>query len=307
VDLTYPPVQQPELSGISRERLKLHEVFIVYRRQFWKWFGITAPTSLLAAAVLWVTDQKVRTIFGSIPWADPSYFAYHLADWAEAILLRLGGWFAAWFLGAFALGAIATGVGNLDSDENGPWRRDSHQRSREHFGGIFLIALFTFFVFALGNVAQDLVISAVVKEVGWKHFARYNQFVSLAGYVVIASIVSWFGAAIPMLLRGNTSAVASLRKSYKQSNGCESFLFMLVIESVVGSCIAWYAVYYGLPLVVPAQFRYTAWYAWGAYLAFILASSAVQPPMFIGFSLLADEGRRISAVFPSSQQPANIH
>ena len=117
--------------------------------------------------------------------------------------------------------------------------------------------------------------------------------------------MSWFGAAIPVLLRGGISAWPALKKSYKLSNGCEFFLFMLVIESLVGSYVAWYAVYYGLPLVVPAQFRYTAWYAWGAYVAFILASAAVQPPMFIGFSLLADD-RRFSVVLPGSEQAPHI-
>lgn len=302
MDLSYPPVQPPEFAGLERERPTLHDVFTVYGRQFWRMFGITAPTSIVAAAILWATDTTLRAIFAGAP---SGVFGFNFGDILLATAVRFAGWFAVWFLGAFALGAIATAVGNLDPDDDGPWRRDSHQRSREHLGGIFLIALCTCLFFMVGIGATEVVIFAVIKEVGWAHFVRYNQFVSLVGYVVIASIVSWFGAAIPVLLRGGLSAWAAIKKSYKLSNGCEYFLFMLVIESLVGSYVAWYAVYYGLPLVVPAQFRYTAWYAWGAYVAFILASAAVQPPMFIGFSLLADD-RRFSVVLPGSEQAPHI-
>jgi hypothetical protein len=46
--------------------------------------------------------------------------------------------------------------------------------------------------------------------------------------------------------------------------------------------------HYGLALLFPAHLTYTAWYGWLVYFVTILASAAVQPPMFIGFSLLAN-------------------
>jgi hypothetical protein len=63
----------------------------------------------------------------------------------------------------------------------------------------------------------------------------------------------------------------------------------LVIQSVVGSYLAWYAVLYGLALVVPPYLRRTDWYGWGVALVAVLAAAAVEPPLFIGFSLLAEE------------------
>jgi hypothetical protein len=95
--------------------------------------------------------------------------------------------------------------------------------------------------------------------------------------------------AIPLILAGGVGAWGALKKSVKLSNGYEGFLFLLVVESVVGSYFAWYAVHFGLPFLLPAQLRYTAWYGWVIYLAAVLASAAVQPPMFIGFSLLASD------------------
>jgi hypothetical protein len=63
-------------------------------------------------------------------------------------------------------------------------------------------------------------------------------------------------------------------------------------------------VHYGLTFLFPAQLTYTAWYGWLAYFVTILASSAIQPPMYIGFSLLAASAG--SSCFPRSQQTAHI-
>jgi hypothetical protein len=103
---------------------------------------------------------------------------------------------------------------------------------------------------------------------------------------------------IPLILSGNTGAWGALRKSVKLSNGYEGFLFLLVLESMVGSYVAWYAAHYGLTLLFPAHLRYTAWYGWIVYFASVLASAAVQPPIFIGFSLLAANEHARSQFLP---------
>jgi hypothetical protein len=109
----------------------------------------------------------------------------------------------------------------------------------------------------------------------------------LIGYVVVASIVSWFGMAIPLILAENIGVWKALKRSVKLSNGYEGFLFLLVVEFMAGSYVAWYAASYGLSFLFPAQLRFTAWYGWLVYFIAVLATAAVEPPMFIGFSLLA--------------------
>jgi len=284
LDPTYQPVQQPELAGVPRARVSLHKVFILYREQFWRWFCITAPTSVIACVVLYMADQRIRTIFGSIPRGE---IQYHWAEIAETGVLRFGGFFISWLLGAFALGAIASAVGNLDSNDDEVWRHDSHRRPREYFLPLLIIAVFTYCAFLVGMSMDMFVNVALVRLIGWAHYARFNLFATVAGYVVIAGIVSWFGAAIPIVLRGDIGTWAALKRSVKLSNGYEGFLFLLVIESVVGSYVAWYATPYALTLMFPASLRQTEWYGWLVYLVAVLAAAAVEPPLFIGFSLLA--------------------
>ncbi len=297
MDPNYLTAQPVELGGVPRPRLLLKDVYRIYTGQFRRWFLITAPTSLLASVVLLMADQKIRAIFRSIPIRELPHL---WGEVAETGVLRFGSFFASWFLGCFALAAVATVVNGLDHDDtDGAWKSDSYQKAREHFGPLFLAALLTFCAFITGIAAEEFVEFRVIRVVGWDHFSRYNLVATLVGYAVVAGIVSWLGMAIPLLLADNIGAWAALKKSVKLSNGYEGFLFLLVIESLAGSYVAWYAVHYGLSFLLPVQLRFTAWYGWLVYFASILASAAVQPPMFIGFSLLAGSEREpVSSALP---------
>jgi len=303
VDPNYLIVQPVEFGGASRPRLVLKDVYRVYTGQFWSWLAITAPTSLLASRVLLMADRKISEILRSFPITEISY---HRLELAEAGALRYGSFFTGWFLGCFALAAITTVVNRLDVNSTEVWKRDSYQKAREHFGALLLAALFTFCAFLAGMAAVEFVESSLIRVVGWAHFSRFNFVAVLIGYTVIASIVSWFGMTIPLILSGDIGIWRALKKSLRLSNGYEGFLFLLVVESMAGSYLAWYAVHYGFVLLFPAQFRYTQWYGWVAYFVSILASAAVQPPMFIGFALLAANEQVTSSSLPGSNESPNI-
>lgn len=288
MDPNYLIVRPVELGGPLSPGLLLKNVYALYGSQFRRWFVITAPTSLLASVVLLMSDQKIRAIYRTIPRGE---IPYHLGAIAETGVLRFGGFFIAWLLGCFALGAIATVVNGLDVDEgDSVWRRDSYQRSREHFIQIFLVAVVTFCAFLLGMLVNELVDFAFARLVGWARFSRFIYGATLVGYIVIASVISWLGMAIPIILREKTKVWDALKKSVSASNGYEGFLLLLVLESTLGSYVGWYAVHSGLTFLFPPHLRYTHWYGWVVYCVAILASAAVQPPMFIGFSLLASSG-----------------
>jgi hypothetical protein len=290
MDLNYLSVQPVELGGVPRPELLLKDVYRIYRGQFRRWFLITAPTSLLASVVLLMADQRIRAIYRSIPRGE---IPHHMREVAETGVLRYGSFFISWLLGCFALAAIATVVNGLDvNGSNEVWMRDSYQRAREHFGPLLWAACFTFVLLLAGMVVVFSVEVALLLKVTAANVLRFGYYAGLIVYVVVASILSWFGMAIPLLLAENIGVWAALKKSVKLSNGYEGFLFLLVVESLVGSYVAWYAVHYGLSFLFPVQLRYTAWYGWLVYVVSILASAAVQPPMFIGFSLLAGNERK---------------
>ena len=173
--LLAPPV---EVIGLARPTLLLKNVFTLYRDQFPRWFGITAPASILASAVLWVADQRITAINRSIPFGE---MKYHIGALAAIMALRFGSYFVGWRLGYFALAGIATVVNNLDpEDVDSPWRHDSHQRAHEHFGAIVDAAAFTFCTFLAGMAVGEFVVFAAIRAVGWSHFARFDYGASLA-------------------------------------------------------------------------------------------------------------------------------
>jgi len=306
VEPNYSLVPQVEDEGTPYPGLLLKNVYSLYRSRWGRWFSITAPTSLLAAAVLLIADQRIKAIFRSIPRSEfPLHlFPYHLAEIVEAGVVRYGSFFLSWLLGCFALAAIATVVSGLDDDDaDAVWKHDSHQRAREHLGALVLVALITFCAFLAGLAMGAFVEGAAVKLVGWARFSRFRYSAVLAGTVVVASMVSWLGTAIPLVVRGSTGVWAAFKKSVKLSNGYEGALFLLVVQSVAGPYLAWYVVYYGLRILMPGSLFFTVWGHWTVVVLAVLAGAAADPPIFIAFSLLADpEKLRPSSL--SAQEPA---
>lgn len=298
-------VAQPiESYGPPRPRLLLKEVYSVYASQFRRWFAITAPTSVLASIILLIADRKIREIYSSFPITQISF---HMLEVTEAGLLRYSSFFFSWFLGCFGLAAIATVANGLNEvEQNGVWISDSFQRAREHFGGLFLAAIVTFSMYLAGMAAIEFILFSLMRVVGWARFSRFNYGATLIGMLVVASMVRWFGMAIPLILAEDIGVWAALKKSVKISNGYEIFLSLLIAESLVGSYVAWYAAHFGLTFLFPIQFRYTPWYGWLEYFVAILASAAVQPPVFIGFSLLAGAEQANPSALPCAQQAPHI-
>ncbi len=304
VDPKYLIVQPVEFGGVPRPHLRLKDVYAVYAGQFRRWFAITAPTSLLAAVVVLMANRKISEIYRSFPITQISH---HSLEVTESGALRYGSFLISWFLGCLALAAIATVANGLDEgDRDDVWVSDSFQRAREHFLPLVLAALSTSSIFLVGLAAIGFIVFVLFRVLGGASFARFGYGVTFFGFMAVASIVSWFGMAIPLILAQDMSAWAALKRSLKISNGREVFLLLLVSESMIGSYVAWYAVSYGLRFLFPAQLRYMEWYGWLVYFVTILASAAVQPPMFIGFSLLAAEGKSIPSHFPRPQQAPHI-
>jgi hypothetical protein len=298
VESNWPLASQVEVEALPRPGFLLERVHDLYRDQFRRWFAIMAPTSILAAIVFLLSDQQVKEIFRSIPRGETRY---HSGEFVEGLALRFGGFFVSWLLGCFALAAIAAVVNGLDKDDPDiVWKHDSYQRAREHLGRIVLAAAVTFCAFSAGVALAGFVPLAAAKLIGWSHFSRFIWLASIIGVVVVASIVSWLGAAIPLILRGNTTMWAALKRSVEVSSGYEGALLLLVVESLVGSYLAWYATYHGLRMLVPDQLRQTLWYGWGVYLLAVLATASVEPPLFIGFSLLADPDQLNAPLLPRS-------
>ena len=289
---------------VAEPGLFLKKVHELYHREFWRWFGILAPTSVLAGIVLLLADSKIRSMFAGMSFHD---YAQHPDEIAIGFVLRYGAYYLSWFLGCFALAAIATVVNRSDGgDEEANWRQDSYQNAREHLGQVFLLGFITFLTFLVIMAGLEFVGFAAIRVVGRARFFRFNYAWSAASVVLAGSVVSWLGIAIPLIVKSNTAVLAGLKKSVTLSSGYEGALFLLVVESVAGGLLAWYVVLHGAPWVVPSSWRYEAWYGWFLNLAGVLASAAVDPPLFIGLSLLANR-EQLARSLPGAEEAAGVY
>jgi hypothetical protein len=304
VESNWPPASQAEAAALPRPRFLLQQVHVLYRSQFWTWFAIMMPTTLLADVVVLWADRHAAAILRAVPFLEISN---HWDKVVEATALRFGSFFAAWFLGCFALASIASAVNGLEEEgEGAAWIPDRHQRAREHLGAIFAVALITFCLFLAGIAISGFVQTAAVRVVGWRSFSRFSFAVGVISVVTVASLLSWLGASIPLLLRGNTRLWAALKRSVELSSGYEGALLLLVMQSVAGTFVAGYGTFYALHALIPSQLRYAPWYGWVVNLVAILASAAVEPPLFIGLSLLADPDVLSAPSLPRPQHAAHI-
>ena len=274
----------PQAENSAGTHALLTRTWRIYRDGYRHWFAICAPTSVLASLVVIVCDWKIREFLQDMrPW-DARWQL-----WLGLIGFRLSEFFLPWLLGCFAFGAIATGVSNLDHEQQDLWLRDSHQRSRERFGAIFLIALFTFGLLLAGVAGLFLVSSAAGRIFGLRRLIHWEYAITYIGGLVIVTIVSWFGMAIPLVLRGETTVRSAITKSFAAHEGYEGYLFLLLLESLGGSYVGWYAVHWILSIATPNTVRSSSWYGWLVVLVVALASAAVSPPFLIGLSVLANE------------------
>lgn len=203
MESNWPPASQAEGDAPPRPRFLLQQVHLLYRSQFWTWFAIMMPTTLLADVVVLWADRQIKAIFKAIPFLE---IPHHWDKVVEAGVLRFGSFFAAWFLGCFALATIASVVNGLEEDgEGAAWIPDRHQRAREHLGGVFVAALITFCLFLAGFALSEFVQNAAVRVVGWPRFSRFSYAASLIAIVTVASLVSWLGHRFRCFFAGTRS------------------------------------------------------------------------------------------------------
>lgn len=280
----------PGLSGIETRpsaKILLHRVYKLYAQSYWRWFRITAPASLTAAFALLLTSQKANELFRMLPQGPA--VVHHIPELLEQTLIRFGGFFFAWLTGCLALGAIATILHSQDAEEDLSGLSDSFVRVRQLMLPVSVVATLTFALFIVGIGAGSVAGFAAGKIAGPKYFYRAVFYSSELFYFLELAVLSWFGPSIPLIIRDRIGAWRALKGSLRLSDGYEGFLFLLTVESVVGTYLANFVVRYAAGVVesrLPDSWLEVM--PWIVYFSVALASAAVQPPMFIGFSLLAD-------------------
>jgi hypothetical protein len=91
-------------------------------------------------------------------------------------------------------------------------------------------------------LALDIVLMRTVDRA---YLRGASYWAALFGYLVVASVLSRFGTAIPLLIREPVSAWHALNMSVRLTRGHSGYLIVLAVESVAGSFLASLAIRYG--------------------------------------------------------------
>ena len=294
----------------------LHQVYILYREHHRKFAAITIPAALFAAFAISVCHTEGAYLASRAP--KGLEILYHRWQYAQILGVGAMGFFLPWFFGCFAFAATATVVRNLLSQEDGQVDiGDGYARARECILPILLFSALTFLIVALGFTAGTWLGGNVMVRISNHHVSRFAYWmVALAGWLLAIAFVTRYALALPSIVHKKVGALQAMRSTVALTEGYDGYLFLLAMESFVGTIVASYAAaFFVMLLLQRAPLIESPWSEWIIIVAAVLASALVEPPMFIGFSLLYFEQTRerqpqpiTSASFlPRSQQPPYHH
>jgi hypothetical protein len=213
----------------------------------------------------------------------------HRGEIAESVLFRVAGYFFAWFVGCFALGAISSALRSLNQpQDDADFLRDGYREARAHLLPLFAVASTTFAI-ALAGYAAIVLGGAAAGIAGKEHAVATSYIGATLIAILVLAVLSWFGMAIPAVLGEKLYAWPAIKRSLKLTDGYEGYLLFLVLESVLASYSGYYLLRYAVGLLLSRYSLNWDWMQWLVFGVAIAVSAAVQPPMYIGFSLLHRE------------------
>ncbi len=271
----------------------LHRVYQIYRDHHRKFAAITIPAALFAALAFSMCRTEGAYLASRAP--QGLEILSHPWEYTEILAIGIMGFFIPWLFECFAFAATATVVKELLTGQQAQRDiGDGYARARQCIRPIFVFAVLTFFIVALGFSAATWLGGSVMTKIANRRASHGAYWtIALGGWLLAIAFVTRYALAIPRIVHEKVGALKAMGSTVGLTDGYDGFLFLLAIESFIGTVVASYIGAALVLLVIQAgHLTQYAWAFWLMVLAAALASAFVQPPMFIGFSLLYFEQTR---------------
>lgn len=260
------------------------DLYRMYGQNFWRFYKLTVPPTLLAFAAYTLRPILVSMITSGTPGREISR---HPGVIAAMGLANFGTFFLVWFFEAFTFAAITEVVGALYQGTDIP-DGDGYTGARERIWKIVEVSIATYLPFIFGFLCLLLLsVVALVKlhDSSWLgHYWATVTLVSFEMFLCFTALVG-FAFAIPIIMTTNEAAGTALKASWRLTNRHEGKLIIFVAESLIGAVVVMYATALASYLV----FNHVSpgrWGVWAVAIAEALAGAPVQAPMLIAFALL---------------------
>ncbi|HTR23803.1 MAG TPA: hypothetical protein VMI10_07445 [Terriglobales bacterium] len=274
-----PPANPIPLNQSVRAGEFIAEVIDVYGRHFWFFFKLTLPAVALSWLVGVVSDVPVKAILRQVMQGRPDgrYGIYVF----EGEIISLSRYLITWIVFSLLFGALCSATRTIESGAT-PSVHGSVDAVRARLRPLFRVSLLlcgiTAVVICIGGLAERGLFWAVYR------FNLHPPLTTLISYGIISAallILSRFGLAIPAALLNCCSAWQSVFRSDELTESKWLILVALLAKSVIGGYLAGMSPFWLarlLNLQLPSR--------WILPLASVAAVSAVEPILFIGFTLL---------------------
>lgn len=247
----------------------------LYAKRFWTYFRMAllpATIALFVRSLVLLIAQQLR----GMGWLGHK--------WSLGTSLTLAEQGLYWVTSAFFFAAVAA---NVLSDEDGdsvPFS-DAYSKARERLGGVIVVALIVWTLFIVTRGLALLAIFEVLQRV------RSHWIVQMIAFLLpiwlIAGLLSRLGLAIPELINNpKTSISAAIRSSIRKTENWEPFFMAFLAKSAILGYGAYWLGNSALDWLWGQGALNETSYPWAERLIYITIAAALEPPLFIAFSVL---------------------
>jgi len=277
-------------------RSLLASTYSIYQKQFWIFWRMALPVTLLAFLFRQGERSLVHLIFNAL-------LAKHLgpgwifdSPFYLPVVIAIGYIEGAvyWILSTILFAAVARNVVQENYSKDEAPLSDAYSRVRQRLKVLFIFAIVTWTPFW---VARGLAFFCGWKLVGFLGIKLFPLSpIALVIFslplLIIGSLFSRMGLAVPELMGGaSTSVRAAIRISIRKTENWEPFfLFFLAKSAVVGYAVYWLA-QLGLNELWTRTHIGASAYDWLSSAVYIGIAATLESPLFIAFSVLYRESQ----------------
>lgn len=260
------------------------DVYRVYGQNFWDFYKLTVPPSVLALLVYTMRPALLNMITSGAPRGRE--ILMHPGVIVGIWLANFGSFFLAWFFEAFSFGAVTDVVGALHTGTGIP-EGDGYVTARERIWKIFKISLATYIPFVTGFFLLMLLFMSVVLRFNSPLLGNFwfGMVLATVEMFMVAAALIGFVFAVPLVMATDASTGKALRQSWRLTDGHEGKLILFVAESFLGALIVMYAMNW-IGYLVFSRVSLGGWETWVLAITTALVGATAQAPMLIAFALL---------------------
>jgi hypothetical protein len=261
------------------------EVLRTYHSHFWLFFKITAPAVIITTIAIISARNEVREISRHLPRGIE--LLAHKTEILKIGLINYSAWVLSWIVFCFVFGTTCIAVEeSVAGFTASAWR--SFLNLRERLVPFLRLSLLLLVLVVVTGAASVLLATGVFWVLHRWRLPPTGLLIwvvsyGLAGLAIL--VVSRFFLAVPAVILDDCRVGQAMLRSDKLTQGKWLTLAALLAKSLIGGYVAAESPYW-LASFVHASAPLPSWFPWILTIASMIAVTAVEPTMFVGFALL---------------------